>query len=191
MVGQPNVLETVAIQGIVRGRIQTLSTEPAVDAMSLRLREKVPDLSLHDSISFEVSMLDRDQSECLGRVKKLDIQKFYHPPVKVAGIQQYLFMLYGTRRYVAGLASVRLRVRDEVWQFDHTPVAIIVRRDGQCFDFIGRAFLFPVINPAQPRDRFGEQLSFVKDSSSRGKRTPILDVELRDLYELMRWVNFD
>lgn len=191
------------IQGTLRGTIEALPIGPAADTMALHLRDTIPDLVVRNNMTLVVdssSNADVNTVPSELKIQALGGTSRDATCVKVPGIDQCLFELRENRTAakkalenprIAGLASTRPRVGDEIWQFDRTPVAVIARRSDRGVELVGRTFLFPISRSSEPKAEFEQELSWVKDSSTSNHLTPIINLDIAGLYEFASWVNFD
>jgi hypothetical protein len=207
---RPSVKFTVC--GTVRGRVESLYPGRHVEEAALRFRRQLPALipyhrlSLNRGGPFSMS-LEFDQDSV-----------FAHPAtVGIAAMDQCLFAFTGNelrdvssaettddsdslQTYVnpsgplfAGLASTKVELGDEIWQFDRTPVAIVARRTRQGYGLAGRAFLVRDLRVKRQssQSRVEDEIVWVKDSTKHSQATPVISTGMQGLYELALWVNFD
>lgn len=202
------------IRGTVRGRVDSLNSGRHIDEAALRFRKQLPALIHHHRLSLNRRNPFWDSLE-------FDENSLFAQPatVAIAARDQCLFAFTGNelrdlasatttydsdslRTYVspssplfAGLASTKVEIGDEIWQFDRTPVAIVARRTHQGYMLAGRAFLVRDLNLKVKRQssqsRVEDEIVWVKDSTKHSQLTPVISTGLQGLYELVLRVNFD
>ena len=207
---RPSVKFTV--RGTVRGRIESLHAGRHVEEAAVRFRKQLPALIPYHRLS-----LNRGGPFSMSIEFDHDLV-FAHPPmVGTPARDQCLFAFTGNEvrdvssaeitndsdslrtcvnqsgPLLAGLASAKVEVGDEIWQFDRTPVAIVARRTCQGYGLAGRAFLVRDLRPNRQssQSRVEDVILWVKDSTKHSQSTPVISTGMQGLYELARWVNFD
>jgi hypothetical protein len=206
----PNCPTSFAIGGTIRGRIETLHPGRHMEEVALRVRDKLPTLlQRHPLFLNERALstrLELDPRSLAGTEPCV--------PVEISGIDQCLFVFNGNELrkrlsadstsdlesppsssspLFAGLASTRVNIGDEIWQFDRTPVAVVARRTPRGYTLVGRAFLLRDLSAdcQNSGSRLEDQIVWVKDGAKHPQATPVIEVDLRGLHELMTWVNLD
>ena len=207
---RPSVKFTVC--GTVRGRVESLHPGRYVEDAALRFCNQLPALipyhrlSLNGGGPFSMS-LEFDQDSV-----------FAHPAtVGIAALEQYLFAFTGNEHrdvssaettndseslltcvnssgpLFAGLASTKIELGDEIWQFDRTPVAIVARKTRQGYGLVGRAFLVRDLRARRKssQSRVEDEILIVKDGTKHSQPTPVISTGMQGLCELALWVNFD
>ncbi|KIX08584.1 uncharacterized protein Z518_03240 [Rhinocladiella mackenziei CBS 650.93] len=200
-----------AVCGTIRGWIETLHPGRDAEEAALRVRNRLPALFPRRKLLLNekgtLMSLEID-SEAL-----VDTQPC--ATVGIPGIDQCLFAFTGNElgdsknstvdrelppRYTttdgplfAGLASARVNIGDEIWQFDRTPVAVIARKTLQGYTLVGRAFLIRDLRAEYQcsRSRLEDEIVWIRDGTKHPKATPVISVDLKGLHELMTWVNLD
>ena len=214
----PALSDSFAINGTVRGKIETLHPGRDVEEAALRVRPLFPALIPRQTIFLS----DRGPSNALEIDTKASINTQASATVGIPGADQCLFAFTGNPlrdeastestedpdsppEYVlatpntikgplfAGLASTRVNVLDEIWQFDRTPVAIIARMTPEGYILVGRAFLIRDLRVGEQRtpSRLEDEIVWIKDGTKHAQTTPAISVDLKGLHDLMCWVNFD
>ena len=209
----PVTFTNFAICGTIRGRIESLSPGRDAEEAALRIRKTLPALIPRH----ELSLNERGPSMPYEIDQRYLVDTRLSAMVGVPGIDQCLFTFIGNeprdqsmtgpaddldlppmytitnRPLIAGLASTRVNIGDEIWQFDRTPVAVIAPKTLQGYTLVGRAFLIRDLRKKHPANAspLEDEILWVKDSRKHPQATPIISVDLKGLHELMTWVDFD
>jgi hypothetical protein len=207
---RPSVMFTVC--GTVRGRVESLHPGRYVEDAALRFRNQLPALIPYHGLS-----LNRGGPYSMSLEFDQDLV-FAHPVRDgIAAMDQCLFAFIGNELrdvssaemiddsdslrtsvnpsgpLFAGLASTKIELGDEIWQFDRTPVAIVARKTRQGYELAGRAFLVSDLRAKRrsSQSRVEDEIVFVMDSTKHSQATPVISTGIQGLYQLALWVNFD
>ena len=213
--------QRVELRGIVRGSVKTLRMTPEIEAAATRhrIRHRVPALNAFGRVNLEFmqpSVLDKNAVASLIIVDRQPARfSEGDAPIAVSGVDQWLFAFegddsrpsakaYRERPTIAGLASTRIDVGDEIWQFERTPLALVARRSRLGYILVGRAYLFKELSSGRHSDRtearfqssshsrkLEDDLVWVTDAKLHDETTPLLEVDVSGLLRLMTWVNYD
>lgn len=215
---------TIPLQGVVRGTVRTHQMNPETEAAALPVREEVPALNALGMINLDINLESHHfpyhgpntNENIIAPLVIVDRQKSRfsegNAPVAVPGIDQCLFAFegddsrrsskaYRERATIAGLASTRIDIGDEIWQFERTPLAIVARRSRRGYTLVGRAYLLKELSTGRHSDKRESQFSrrdllendlvWVKDASLHDQLTPVIDVDVCGLLKLMTWATYD
>lgn len=97
----------------------------------------------------------------------------------------------------AGFAATRVDVGDEIWQFERTPLVVVARKTSKGYNLMGRAFLIRDLctgfqdTERYSSSRFEDELVWIKDGAWQRQLTPKICLDVKGLYEMITWVNFD
>lgn len=202
------------IQGTLHGIVRTLQTTAYTEGLALTLRPQIPALHVYPLVPLQSCpprglCIQAEQPGVSSMTQSLRI---------VQGIDLCLFSLnsnYGggsahesgngnppsyniaTASALLGLSCTKVRVNDEVWQFDRTPMAVVARKKHNGYDLVGRAFLFPdhgVVGQGdlaqKLRVNLENALIWIKEGSSERTPTPAISVDLKGLFKLMRLIDY-
>ena len=210
---------TIKLQGVVRGTVRTHRISPESEEAALQVRDDVPALNLLEKIDLEfLQSPGQDQQAVTQEAESLVVAggqqsrlSEANACIAVPAIDQCLFAFegddsrqspkaYRERATIAGLASTRVDIDDEIWQFERTPVAVVARRSRTGYTLIGRAHLLKELSTGRHTDqsdtsrrrgKLEDDLIWVKDAKLHDQLTPVIDVDVSGLLKLMSWVTYD
>ncbi|KAH8811287.1 heterokaryon incompatibility protein-domain-containing protein [Xylogone sp. PMI_703] len=213
--GTPMLFTNFAVCGTVRGWIETLHPGRDVEEVALRIRNRLPALFPRPQLSLNEKGPSMPLEIDLETLADTELRA----TVGIPGIDQCLFSFRGHEpgesrnstvdresppRYTAingptngplfaGLASTRVNLGDEIWQFDRTPLAVIARKTLQGYALVGRAFLIRDLRAESQNSwsRLEDEIVWIRDGTNHPTATPVISVDLKGLHELMTWVNLD
>ncbi|KIW31287.1 uncharacterized protein PV07_02947 [Cladophialophora immunda] len=209
----PVITTEFVVRGTVRGRISELAPGRGAEDAALGVRNKLPTLLLRHGLLIKkqghfMTLEDADASADTNN----------HTVMEVSGLDQCLFSFTGSNHrdrplnavddddsahtlspdppgysltqepLLVGFASTRVRIGDEIWQFDRTPVAIIARKTPPGFSLAGRAILLRdpgAANMEGHQWHLEDEIAWIKDGTKYPQSTPVIKVDLRGLYKLM------
>ena len=211
--------QRVELRGIVRGSVKTHRMTPEIQDAAARIRIRVPALNAPGKINLEFLQSSFLAENAVAPLIIVDPQpprvSEGNAPIAVPGVDQCLFAFEGddsrpsARAYreqptIAGLASTRIDIGDEIWQFERTPLALIARRSRLGYTVVGRAYLLKELSNGCHSDRsearfqssphsrkLEDNLIWVTDAKLHEKMTPLIEVDVSGLLRLMTWVTYD
>lgn len=198
----PGFSTNFAIRGTIRGRIETLHPGRDVEEAALRIRNRLPALFTRRHILLQ----NENRSSMSLRIDPNALEDTQPcATVEIPAIDLCLFAFTGNYLRArsskhstdgplfAGLASARVNIGDEIWQFDRTPMAVIARKTLQGYKLVGRAFLIRDLKAEyhSRRSRVEDEIVWIKDGTKHRKATPVISADLKGLHELWTWVDFD
>jgi hypothetical protein len=182
---------------------------------AIQIRDEVPPLNAFDRIKLQYLQHDYDNRHATTTLNIVDRQPLRRSEgtasIAVPGIDQCLFAfdgedsrgsskVYRERATISGLASTRIDIEDEIWQFERTPLAVVARPSRRGYTLVGRACLLRDISTGCHSDKadsrwshwqLEDDLVWVKDAKLHHKLTPVIEVDVRGLLKLMTWVTYD
>ncbi len=210
-----NPESSIGIQGVVRGIVRRHRVSVDTEDAALKFRNQVPALSANEPIALRFHQPvhhDRNAIAPLVVVDPLDPWVAVpDAPIAVPGLDQWLFAFdgedsrrsskaYRARATIAGLASTRIDIGDEIWQFERTPLAFVARPSEWGYTLVGRAYLLDKLSTGCHFDdtdvrpshwQLEDDLVWVKDARLHEVLTPVIDVAVRGLLKLMSWAIYD
>ena len=204
----------VGLQGVVRGVVRKRRVSPETEDAALKLRKQLPALNALAAIELRFHHPfhhDRNAIAPLVAVGPLVPELADNDvPLPVPGVDQWLFdfdgedsrgssKAYRERVTIVGLASMRVDIGDEIWQFERTPLAFVARPCDLGYTLMGRAYLLEKLSTgchfdntdARPAHWQLEDDVWVKDARLHEVLTSIIDVDVPGLLNLMTWVIYD
>ena len=218
MLNRPNLntrRKVVGLQGVVRGFVRKHRVSPETEDAALKLRKQLPALNALGTIEMRFHRPSYHDRNTIAPLVVLDplVPELDESvaPIVVPGIDQWLFdfdgedsrrspKAYRERATIAGLASTRVNVGDEIWQFERTPLAFVARPSEWGYTLVGRAYLLEKLSTGCHFDKtdarpahwqLEDDLVWVKDARLHEALTPIIDVDVPGLLKLMTWAIYD
>ncbi|KAL9617808.1 MAG: hypothetical protein Q9160_007413 [Pyrenula sp. 1 TL-2023] len=214
----------IAPQGIIRGAVRIVHLSPETEAAAVSIRGTLPALVARERLALKFAPLNfggRSRPQWVSNTPLtplfMDIQKpsqtsAGNGPTSISGIDQRLFAfqgedsrvtsnIYREPATIVGLASIRIEIGDEVWQFERTPLAVIARPSPWGYNLLGRAYLLKTLSTgchtdkttsrSQHPSKLKDDLILVKDANLHGLPTRVINTNFAGLIRLMTWVTYD
>lgn len=199
------------IRGTIPGRVEDLQPGCEMEEAALKVRHGLPALLSCSGLLLN----DRKPSKTLEIDPDTIVATKLCQTGGIPGIDQCLFAFTGSEPedsgnltsargllpgkttnngpLLGGFASTIVKIDDEIWQFDRTPLAVIARKTSQGYVLVGRALLLRDLKATKRVSQFHlqDQISFINDGTKYPHKTLVISVDLKGLHELMIWINFD
>ena len=210
-----NPEQTIGIQGVVRGIVRRHRVSVDTEDAALKFRNQVPALNANAPIQLRFHQPVHHDRNAIAPLLVVDTLvpglDGHGVPVVVPGLDQWLFAFdgedsrrspkaYRARATIAGLASTRIDIGDEIWQFERAPLAFVARPTAWGYTMVGRAYLLDKLSTGCHFDdtdvrpshwQLEDDLVWVKDARLHEVLTPIIDVDVRGLLKLVTWAIYD